>query len=89
MNQAFFTVRNVPASPTAVATAPPISIQTALSVGEPVKKRETSELNEFVAVMPIIIRTMPPTSRARDISLFITVRGCSKVATTSRWQDED
>jgi hypothetical protein len=28
------------------ATMPPMSIQTALSVGEPVKNRDTSELND-------------------------------------------
>ena len=31
---------------------PPIKSQTVLFVGEPVKKRETSELNEFDALMP-------------------------------------
>ncbi len=41
------------------ATAPPMSIQTALSVGEPVKKRETSELKEFVALMPMMMRYDP------------------------------
>jgi hypothetical protein len=50
---------------------PPMSIQTALSVGDPVKNLETSELKEFVALMPTTMRTMPPTSRARDIILFI------------------
>jgi hypothetical protein len=50
---------------------PPMSIHTALSVGEPEKNLETSELNEFVALMPVTIRTMPPTSRAREMSLLI------------------
>jgi hypothetical protein len=31
------------------AATPPMSIQTALSVGEPVKNLDRSELNEFVA----------------------------------------
>jgi hypothetical protein len=30
-----------------------MSIQTALSVGDPAKNGETSELNEFVALVPI------------------------------------
>ena len=55
------------------ATVPPRSIQTALSVGDPVKNRETSELNESVALMPMIISTTPPTSRAREKALFIMV----------------
>jgi len=33
-------------APMTVAATPPIISQTALSVGEPVKKRETSELKE-------------------------------------------
>jgi len=35
-----------------IATIPPISIHIALSAGEPVKNRETSELNESVAATP-------------------------------------
>jgi hypothetical protein len=66
-----FELRNVPARPTHAATMPPINIQTALSVGEPVKNRETSELKEFVALMPMIMSTTPPMSRAREIILFI------------------
>ena len=42
---------------------PPINIQTALSVGEPVKNLDTSELKEFVALIPKIMSTTPPTSR--------------------------
>ena len=41
---------------------PPISIQTALSVGDPVKNFETSEVNEWVPLMPVMMSTMPPTS---------------------------
>ena len=43
----------------------------ALSVGEPVKNLETSELNEFVALIPMTMSTTPPTSRARETILFI------------------
>jgi hypothetical protein len=48
-----------------------MSIQTALSVGDPVKNLETSELKEFVALNPMMMSTIPPTSRARGIILFI------------------
>jgi len=54
-----------------LAAKPPRSIQTALSVGEPVKNREMSELKEFVAFIPTTMRTMPPTSKARETILFI------------------
>jgi hypothetical protein len=54
-----------------IATIPPISIHIALSVGEPVKKRETSELNDFVAETPKTTRTIPPTSIASKTALFI------------------
>jgi hypothetical protein len=67
-----FEPRNVSVNPTMVATMPPISIQTALSVGEPVKNLETSELKEFVALIPMIMRATPPASRAREKILFIT-----------------
>lgn len=59
------------------ATIPPMSIQTALSVGAPVKNFERSELKEFMAWMPKKIRTIPPTVRAIDTSLFINERFCS------------
>ena len=52
---------------------PPINIQTALSVGEPVKNLDTSELKEFMALIPKIMSTTPPTSRARETILFITI----------------
>ena len=48
-----------------------MSIQIALSVGDPVKNRETSEVKEFVALTPRTMSTMPPVSRAMDIILFI------------------
>ena len=66
-----FEPRNVPVRPMTVATMPPMSIQMALSVGEPVKNRDTSELKEFVALMPMIMSAIPPTSRARETILFI------------------
>lgn len=48
-----------------------MSIQTALLVGDPVKNLDTSELNEWVALNPMTMSTMPPTSRARGMILFI------------------
>ena len=53
------------------ATTPPINSQMDLSVGEPVKNLEKPEPIEFEALTPQMIRTMPPTSRARKITLFI------------------
>ena len=63
-------MRKVKPRPTAAATQPPMIIQTALSVGEPVKKRETSELNEFVALIPRTRSMTPPMSRASESRLF-------------------
>jgi hypothetical protein len=63
--------RITPKKPIAAAAMPPMSIQTAWSVGEPVKKRETSELNDFVAFAPITMSTMPPASRAMETALFV------------------
>lgn len=57
--------------PATHAAAPPTIIQTALSVGEPVKNFDTSELNESVAIIPKIRRMAPPTSNARAMDLFI------------------
>jgi hypothetical protein len=48
-----------------------MSIQTALSVSEPVENLETSEVKELLAVKPVTISTMPPTSSAREMILFI------------------
>jgi hypothetical protein len=61
-----------PTKPATEVTAPPMSIQTALSVGDPVKNLETSELKEFVACNPRMVSTTPPTSRAMYTILFIT-----------------
>lgn len=58
--------------PMMAATHPPMSIQMALSVGEPVKNLETSELNDFVAATPKVMSTTPPTSSAMERILFIT-----------------
>src|SRR5258705_8704528 len=60
--------------PAMAATMPPMSIQTALSVGDPVKNRETSELKELVALMPKMIRATPPPSSARARILFIKIQ---------------
>jgi hypothetical protein len=53
------------------AMMPPMSIQMALSVGDPVKNLETSELKEFVALTPMTMSTTPPASSARETILFI------------------
>ncbi len=65
--------RSNPARPTMLAAIPPISIQIALFVGEPVKKRETSELNELLEFTAKTINTIPPASSATEISLFTTL----------------
>jgi len=61
------------ANPATAATMPPMSIHTALSVGDPVKNLDTSELNELVAFTPMTMRTRPPATRARERILFIIV----------------
>ena len=43
----------------------------ALSVGDPVKNLETSELKELVALIPKTMSTIPPANRARKMTLFI------------------
>jgi hypothetical protein len=53
--------------PTIDKTAPAISIQTALSVGVPVKKREISELKELMARAPSTKSTTPATKREIEI----------------------
>src|SRR5206468_1626455 len=63
---------NRPTNPITLATAPPIISHMALSVGEPVKVRETSELNEWFAWSPKNKRIIPPASRATEIALFIS-----------------
>lgn len=67
-----FEPRNVPTRPMTAEMIHPMGIQTALSVGDPVKNLETSELNEFVALIPMTISATPPTSRATETILSIT-----------------
>ena len=61
--------RNSPTTPTMDAATPPTSIHIALSVGEPVKKRAMSELNELAALTPKMISKIPPASRASETAL--------------------
>ena len=70
-SQTFRPDRTMKMVPATQAAAPPTIIQTALSVGEPVKNLETSELKELVALMPNISSKIPPANRARAIGLFI------------------
>lgn len=63
--------RAKPISPTTPAAMPPISIQIALFVGEPVKNRDTSELKEWVAFIPKITSRIPMANKAMQIGLFI------------------
>src|SRR5262245_47978201 len=56
-------------APTMNAITPPINIQIALSVGEPVKNREMSELNEVDAIAPNAMRSIPAARRANDTAL--------------------
>jgi hypothetical protein len=53
-----------------------MSVQTALSVGDPVKNLETSELKELVALNPMMMSAMPPTSSAREMILLIMAFRC-------------
>ena len=48
-----------PPRPMTIATMPRTSIQIARSLGAPVKNREMSELAEFIALTPKIVRRMP------------------------------
>jgi len=43
----------------------------ALSVGDPVKKRDTSELNDSEALKPQMVNKIPTTNNAAEIPLFI------------------
>ena len=60
-----------PEIPTREATAPPIKSQTVLLVGEPVKKRDTSEPMELDALIPYTINIVPITKRLIDTTLFM------------------
>jgi hypothetical protein len=70
-SQISFDPRNSPTSPIMIATTPPTSIHIALSVGEPVKNREMSELNDFDAAAPKIVRRIPPARIASETALFM------------------
>jgi hypothetical protein len=63
--------RKLMALPTIKLATPPSSIHMDLSVGDPVKNREKSEPIEFEALIPKMIRTIPSTSSAIPIGLFI------------------
>ena len=52
---------------------PPTSNHIALSVGEPVKKREMSELSEFDALTPKTINTIPPTKSAIETKNILPI----------------
>jgi hypothetical protein len=54
-----------------VARTPLTSIHIDLSVAEPVKNREMSELDESYAMTPKIRRIMPPARTASETALFI------------------
>jgi hypothetical protein len=54
-----------------IATTPPTSIHIALSVGDPVKNREMSELNDFDAAAPKIVRRIPPARITSETALFM------------------
>jgi len=70
-SQVAFDPRSKPTRPKTVATTPPTSIHIDLSVAEPVKNLEMSELDESYALMPKIKRSTPPASSAIEIVLFI------------------
>jgi hypothetical protein len=72
-SQTVFDLRNRPSSPRTVTTTPPSNIHIDLSVAEPVKNREMSELDESYALMPKINRRMPPARTASEIALFIYI----------------
>ena len=52
-------------------TIPPIKSHMDLSVGAPVKKRETPDVNELTELTPKTSRTTPSTSNAIPMGLFI------------------
>jgi hypothetical protein len=70
--QVCFQLRHVNTKPAMLAMIPPMSIQMALSVGDPVKNLDASEAKEFMALIPKIMSTTPNTSRAMETILFIT-----------------
>jgi hypothetical protein len=54
-----------------LAATPPIKSQTALSVGESVKKRDTLEPSELLALIPKTISIIPTAKSAMQIGLFM------------------
>lgn len=80
-----FYPRNSPTAPTTDATTPPTNIQIALSVGDPVKKREMSEVNDVDAMMPKIMSRIPPARSASETALFMFVTTVQKSRCRS-WQ---
>jgi hypothetical protein len=70
-SQLFLDARNRPTSPRTVTTTPPTNIHIDLSVAEPVKNREMSELDESYAMMPKIRRRIPPARSASETALFM------------------
>jgi hypothetical protein len=65
--------RNVITAPTMADAQPPTSSHKVLFVGDPVKARETPELNESEALNPIQIKMIPTTNRAIPIPFCITI----------------
>jgi len=59
------------AMPRTAATAPPISIHIERSVGEPVKARDTSDVNECDSLKPNTSRSKPAAISAIPIAVFI------------------
>jgi hypothetical protein len=58
-------------NPKTAEAIPPVSIHMDLSVGLPVKNRETSELKESAALIPNIVNTIPTTSSTIPNDLFM------------------
>ena len=58
-------------APTIIAATPPIISHMDLSVGLPVKNRETSELNEWDSLKPKISNTIPTANRTNAPILFM------------------
>jgi hypothetical protein len=60
-------------NPATTPIAPPTKSQMVLSLGEPVKRRDTSELNDWEAFIPKTMRMIPTASSAMEIAWFIVV----------------
>ena len=63
--------RNVITAPTMADAQPPTNSHKVLFVGDPVKARETPELNESEALNPIQIKMIPTTNSAIPIPFCI------------------